>query len=144
MTRGATTPAGAHPGRNWALAAAAIMGGTTPLYIWIIANEETRNDPRRVAAVIALFLLAIACSIGAAFLRAPETRHLAASGGTGLLLSLGSLTLLSIGALLFIAAGLLIMAIGAGRPERRKSSPVRVILAFAIGAALPWALVLLG
>lgn len=124
------------------MAAAVVVGATTVLYLWLIANQSTRN-PGRVAAVAALFLLALACAIGAVLLRTPEARHLAAAGGTGLLVSMGYLALFSVGALLLVAAGLLIIAIAAGRVERRESSPVRVILAFAIGAALPWALVLL-
>ena len=142
MTRssGSTQPAG----RNWAIGAAALLLATTILYVWLIANEETEADTGRVALVVALFLLAVACSAGAAMLRSPESRHLAASGGTGLALSMGSLAIFSVGALLFIAAGLLIMAIAAGREERRASSKAFVILAFAAGAALPWALVLTG
>ena len=76
-------------------------------------------------------------------LRTPEARHVSAAAGTGVLLSLGVLALLSVGLLLLVAAGLLIMTIAAGREERRSSSKVRVILAFAVGAALPWALVLI-
>ncbi|MGH2630778.1 MAG: hypothetical protein ACRDHI_09495 [Actinomycetota bacterium] len=129
------------PGRSWALAAAVIAGGTALLYIWLIATETPRNDPDRVAAVIALFLLAAAGAIGAVLLRSPEARHVAAAAGTGLLLSLGVLALASIGVLLLIAAGLLIMAIAAGRAEGRASSPLRVIAAFVAGAALPFALV---
>ena len=130
------------PGRTWALAAAAITGGTTVLYVWLITNESN-NDSARVAAVIALFLLATACSIGAVALRTAEGRHLAAAGGTGILLSLGVLALLSVGLLLLVAAGLLIIAIAAGRGERRESSKLLVIATFSIGAALPWALVLI-
>jgi heme/copper-type cytochrome/quinol oxidase subunit 3 len=134
---------GSHPGRSWAVAAAGVAGGTSILYVWIIATESTRNDPARVAAVIALFLLATVCAIGTAMLAAPEARHVTAAAGTGVLLSLGVLALASVGLLLLVAAGLLIMAIAAGREERRSSSKVRVILAFAIGIALPWALVLI-
>ena len=132
------------PGRAWAVAAAVMTGGTTLLYVWLIANEETGNDAGRIAVVIALFLLATACPIGAVVLRTPEARHLAAAAGAGLLLSLGVLALLSIGILLLVAAGLLIMAIAAGRAERRATSPLRVIGAFVVGAALPFALVTFG
>jgi 4-amino-4-deoxy-L-arabinose transferase-like glycosyltransferase len=132
----------AFPGRSWALGAAAVVGGTTVLYVWLIANESG-NDLARVGAVLALFVLATACSIGAAVLRTPGRRHLAAAGGTGILLSLGVLALFSVGLLLLVAAGLLIMAVAAGRDERRQSSKLLVIVAFAIGAALPWALVLI-
>ena len=141
MSRGKRSDTRMFPGRNWAVASAAIVGGTGLLYVWLIANQSTR-EPARVAAVIALFLLALACSIGAAALRTPESRHLAAAGGTGLLVSMGYLALFSVGLLLFIAAALMIMAIAAGRAERRSTSKVWVILAFAVGAALPWLLVL--
>jgi hypothetical protein len=130
----------ASAGRNWALGAAAIVVGTTLLYVWIISNESG-NDPARVASFGALLVLALACSIGGAMLRTAESRHLAAAGGTGLLLSMGAVALFSIGALLFIAAGLLIMAIAAEREERRSSSKILVIAAFAVGAALPWVVV---
>lgn len=132
----------AFPGRSWALGASAIVGGTTVLYVWLIANESG-NDLARVGAVLALFVLATGCSIGAAALPTPERRHLAAAGGTGILLSLGVLALFSVGLLLLVAAGLLIMAIAAGRGDRRESSKLLVIAAFVIGAALPWALVLI-
>lgn len=135
--------AGSHPGRSWAVVAAVVAGGTTILYVWIIAAESDEHDLGRVAAVIVLFLLATVCAIGAAMLRTPEARHVSAAAGTGVLLSLGVLALLSVGLLLLVAAGLLIMTIAAGREERRSSSKVRVILAFAVGAALPWALVLI-
>lgn len=143
MSRGKRSDARPFPGRNWAVGSAAIVGGTSLLYVWLIANQSTR-DPARVAAVITLFLLALACSIGAVALRTPESRHLAAAGGTGMLVSMGYLALFSVGLLLFIAAALMIMAIAAGRAERRSTSKVRVILAFAAGAALPWLLVLTG
>jgi hypothetical protein len=123
------------------MAAAVVTGGTTLIYIWLIANQST-SRPARVAAVLALFLLALACTVGAVLLRTPEGRHLAAAGGTGMLISMGYLALFSVGLLLLVAAGLLILAIGAGRAERRRSSKARVILAFAVGAALPWLLVL--
>ena len=140
MTRRPSAHTQANAGRRWALGAAAVTGGATLLYVWIV-TDESGNDPARVASFGALFVLALACSIAAAMLRAAEWRHLAAACGTGLLLSMGSLALLSIGALLFIGAGLLIMAIAAEREERRASSKVRVIVAFAAGAALPWILV---
>lgn len=141
MSRSSRAGTPAFAGRSWALGAAAVVGGTTLLYIWILANQSDGNDPVRVASFGALLALALACSIGAAMLRTAGSRHLAAAAGTGLLLSMGSLALFSIGALLFIAAGLLIMAIAAERGERRSSSKVRVVLAFAVGAVLPWVVV---
>lgn len=133
---------GSKPGRNWAAAAAVVVGATTLVYLWLIANQSTR-DLARVSLVAALFLLAVAAAIGAATLRTPEARHLAAAGGTGLLLSMGVLAIFSVGTFLLVAAGLLIIAIAAGRAEGRRSSPIGVFLAFVVGAALPWALVLL-
>lgn len=141
MSRKSRARTRAFQGRSWALGAAAVVVGTTLLYVWILANEPDGNDPARVASFGALLALALGCSIGAAMLRTAESRHLVAAAGTGLLLSMGSLALLSIGALMFIAAGLLIMAIAAEREERRSPSKVRVVLAFAVGAALPWVLV---
>lgn len=142
MSRSKRTGTSSFPGRNWVLGAVAIVAGTTLLYGWIIASESSTVEAGRVAAVVALFLIALACSVAAAVLPTPEGRHLAAAAGAGLLVSMGSLTLLSIGAPLFIAAGLLILAIGAGRSERRSTSKLQVILAFVIGAALPWGLML--
>ncbi|HVF07962.1 MAG TPA: hypothetical protein VNC60_05220 [Actinomycetota bacterium] len=127
-------------GRNWALGAAAIVGGATVISVWIIAGEQD-SDPGRVGAVIAVFVLAMACAIGGAVLRAPEGRHLAAAAGAGLLLSMGVLAIFSVGSFLLVAAGLLIMSIGAGRTEDRHTPPVLVVLAFAAGAGLPWAVV---
>ena len=133
---------GSQPGRNWAAAAAVVVGATTLVYLWLIANQSTR-DLARVSLVAALFLLAVAAAIGAATLRTPEARHLAAAGGTGLLLSMGVLAIFSVGTFLLVAAGLLITAIAAGRVGGRRSSRIGVLLAFVVGAALPWALVLL-
>lgn len=118
-----------------------MAGGSTLLYGWLVANEATRSDAGRVAAVFALFLLATACAAGAVLLGTPEARHLSAAAGTGLLVSLGVLALSSIGVVLLVAAGMLIMATAAGRAERRTSSPIRVIAAFVLGAALPFAVV---
>jgi hypothetical protein len=129
------------PGRTWALGAAAIAGGATIIFGWLVANEATGSDAGRVAAVFALFLSATACAAGAAVLGTPEARHLSAAAGTGLLVSLGVLALSSIGLVLLVAAGMLIMAIAAGRADRRTSSRIRVIAAFVLGAALPFALV---
>lgn len=131
----------ASQGRNWALGAAAVVGGATAIYVWIIVREQD-NDPGRVGAVIALFLLAVACAIGGAVLRTPEGRHLAAAAGAGLLLSMGVLAIFSVGSFLLVGAGLLIMSIGAGRTEDRHTPPALVVIAFAAGAGLPWALVL--
>ncbi|HEY7399394.1 MAG TPA: hypothetical protein VH989_00695 [Actinomycetota bacterium] len=140
--RSKARPRPSSAGRNWAIAAAVVTGGSTLLYVWLIANESDEQDLGRVAAVVGLFLLATACAIGAVVLRSPDARHVAGAAGTGLLVSLGVLALFSIGLLLLLAAGLLIMAIGAARSERRTTSKARVLLAFAAGAALPWALVL--
>ncbi len=128
-------------GRNWAFGAAAIVAGTTAIYVWIIVGEQD-TDPGRVAAVIAVFLLAVACAIGGGVLPTAEGRHLAAAAGAGLLLSMGVLAIFSVGSFLLVAAGLLIMSIGAGRTEDRHTPPVLVVLAFAAGAGIPWALVL--
>lgn len=133
---------GPRPGRNWAAAAAVVVGATTLVYLWLIANQSTR-DLARVSLVAALFLLAVVAAIGAATLRNAEARHLAAAGGTGLLLSMGVLAIFSVGTFLLVAAGLLIIAIAAGRVGGRRSSRIGVLLAFVVGAALPWALVLL-
>lgn len=136
------TEEGSQPGRNWAAAAAVVVGATTLIYLWLVANRSTR-DLARVSLVAALFLLALAAAIGAATLRTPEARHLAAAGGIGLLLSMGVLAIFSVGSLLLVAAGLLIIAIAVGRAGDRRSSPIAVLLAFVVGAAVPWALVLL-
>ena len=143
MSRRKATKARAFHGRSWAIAAAVVTAGSTVYYVWLIANESSENDLGRVGIVIAFFLLATACATGAAVLRTPDGRHLAAAAGAGLLLSLGVLALASIGLVLLIAAGLLIMAIAAGRDERRTSSPVQVIVAFGAGAVIPWVLVLM-
>ncbi|MEX1264596.1 MAG: hypothetical protein WEE66_11825 [Actinomycetota bacterium] len=137
-----TEEQGSQPGRNWAAAAAVVVGATTLVYLWLIENRSTR-DLARVSLVAALFLLALAAAIGAATLRTPEARHLAAAGGIGLLLSMGVLAIFSVGSFLLVAAGLLIIAIAVGRAGGRRSSPIAVLLAFVVGAAVPWALVLL-
>lgn len=104
-------------------------------------GREPGNDAGRIALVAALLLAALACALGAVLLTSPEGRHLSATGGGGLLVSLGVLALFSIGTLLLIAAGLLIVSIGAGRLEDRQTPVALVVLAFAIGMGLPWVLV---
>lgn len=128
-------------GRTWHLLAAALIGGATALYLWIIAGEGN-NDPGRVALVAALLLIALAGAVGGAILPAATGRHLAAAGATGLLLSMGVLAIFSIGSLLLVSAGLLIVGIGAGRGPERHTPPLLVIAAFVAGAGLPWLLVL--
>jgi hypothetical protein len=128
-------------GRNWAFGAAAVVAGATAIYVWIIVGEQD-TEPGRAGAVIAVFLLAVACAIGGAVLPSAEGRHLAAAAGAGLLLSMGVLAIFSVGSFLLVAAGLLIMSIGAGRTEDRHTPPALVVLAFAAGAGIPWALVL--
>lgn len=123
------------------MGAAAVVAGATAIYVWIIVGEQD-TDPGRVAAVIAVFLLAVGCAIGGAVLQTAEGRHLAAAAGAGLLSSMGVLAIFSIGSFLLLAAGLLIMSIGAGRTEDRHTRPALVVLAFAAGAGIPWVLVL--
>ncbi|MDQ3209800.1 MAG: hypothetical protein M3Q20_01265 [Actinomycetota bacterium] len=54
---------GSKPGRSgtWALAAGALVGATTVLYVWLIANQSPR-EIARVAVVVALFVLALAAN----------------------------------------------------------------------------------
>jgi hypothetical protein len=129
------------PSRTWPLLAAAVIGGTTGLYLWIVGNQ-TNDDPWRVGLVAVLLLSALAGAIGGALLPTAAGRHLAAAVATGLLLSLGVLAIFSIGSFLLVAAGLLIVGIGAGRTPERHTPPLLVIGAFVVGAGLPWVLVL--
>lgn len=133
---------GSKPGRSrtWALAAGALVGATTVLYVWLIANQSPR-DLARVAVVVALFVLALAATIGAVVLGTPELRHLAAAGGVGLLLSMGWLAIFSVGLFLLVAAGLLIAAIGAERDGGRRTPGILVFAALVAGAGMPWVLV---
>jgi len=128
-------------GRLLLIGAAALVTLTIATYVTVIVRQETTSDVTTVGAVIVLLLIALAGSVCALVLASPDAKGVAASGASGVLLSLGVLGLFSIGLLLLIAGALLVMWMK--RTSAQRGGAYRATLAaFLIGAVLPWGLAL--
>jgi hypothetical protein len=131
----------ARDGRLLPIAAAALVSLTIATYVTVIVRQGTNSDLATVGFVIALLLIALTGSVCALALASPDARGVAAAGASGVLLSLGVLGLFSIGLLLLIAGVLLVMWLKRTRVQRGGSYRATVV-AFLIGAVLPWGLAL--
>lgn len=131
----------ARDGRLLPIGAAALVALTIATYVTVIVRQETTSDLATVGAVIALLLIALTGSVCSLVLPSPDARGVAAAGASGVLLSMGVLGLFSIGLLLLIAGVLLVMWMRRTRPQRGGAYRATVV-AFLIGAVLPWGLAL--
>jgi hypothetical protein len=131
----------ARDGRLLPIAAAALVALTIATYVTVIVRQGTNSDLATVGFVIALLLIALTGSVCALVLASPDARGVAAAGASGVLLSLGVLGLFSIGLLLLIAGVLLVMWMKRTRVQRGGAYRATVV-AFLIGAVLPWGLAL--
>jgi 4-amino-4-deoxy-L-arabinose transferase-like glycosyltransferase len=131
----------ARDGRLLPIAAAALVALTIATYVTVIVRQETTPDLTTVGFVIALLLIALTGSVCALVLASPDARGVAAASASGVLLSLGVLGLFSIGLLLLIAGVLLVMWMKRTRAQRGGAYRATVV-AFLIGAVLPWGLAL--
>ena len=131
----------ARDGRLLPIAAAALVALTIATYVTVIVRQETTSDLATVGFVIALLLIALTGSVCALLLASPDARGVAAAGASGVLLSMGVLGLFSIGLLLLIAGVLLVMWMKRTRVQRGGAYRATVV-AFLIGAVLPWGLAL--
>jgi hypothetical protein len=129
------------PGRALGLATMIVVVAVLAFYLFLISSQSTR-DLGRVGAVVALFLAVLACIIGALMLETPSGRGIAGAGAAGLLLSMSVLALFSIGLLLLVGAILSIVWLVRTKSERREVSSVPIVVAFCVGALLPWAILL--
>jgi hypothetical protein len=128
--------------RKAGLAAAAIAGATSIVYVIIIVAQG-EADVGRVILVLAMILgAAMAAAVGGSTANS-TMKSVLLGGASGGLLSLGYLGLFSIGLLLLVAGAVSTIgwtrAMGAVGAEARLWS----VLAFLGGAALPWTLALL-
>jgi 4-amino-4-deoxy-L-arabinose transferase-like glycosyltransferase len=131
----------ARDGRLLPIGAAALVALTIATYVTVIIRQETTSDLTTVGFVIALLLIALTGSVCALVLASPDARGVAAASASGVLLSLGVLGLFSIGLLLLIAGILLVMWMKRTRVQRGGAYRATVV-AFLIGAVLPWGLAL--
>jgi hypothetical protein len=129
------------PGRALGLATMIVVVAVLAFYLFLISSQSTR-DLGRVGAVVALFLAVLACIVGALMLETPSGRGIAGAGAAGLLLSMSVLALFSIGLLLLVGAILSIVWLVRTKSERREVSSVPIVVAFCVGALLPWAILL--
>jgi 4-amino-4-deoxy-L-arabinose transferase-like glycosyltransferase len=129
----------ARDGRLLPIGAAALVALTIATYVTVIIRQETTSDLTTVGFVIALLLIALTGSVCALVLASPDARGVAAASASGVLLSLGVLGLFSIGLLLLIAGILLVMWMKRTRVQRGGAYRATVV-AFLIGAVLPWGL----
>jgi hypothetical protein len=129
------------PGRALGVTTMLIVVAVLAFYLFLISSQSTR-DLGRVGAVVASFLAVLACTVGALMLETPSGRGIAGAGAAGLLLSMSVLALFSIGLLLLVGAILSIVWLVRTKSERRGVSSVPIVVAFCVGALLPWAILL--
>lgn len=128
--------------RGFTLAAAAIIGATTVLYVSVIVSQGD-VQVARVGFVVLLLLTALASVIGTMTLGDPAARGAAGFAAAGLLLSMGYLALFSVGLLLLVAGILMVVWLVRTQDQRRGSGRLVPVVAVIVGAALPWTLILL-
>jgi hypothetical protein len=128
-------------GRGLVLATAVIVGATTVLYVALIVSQG-EVEVGRVAFVVLLLLTALACVIATLTIDNVAARGVAGFAAAGLLLSMGYLALFSVGLPLMVAGVLMVAWLVRTSAQRRGSGWLAPVAACAIGAALPWALIL--
>ena len=128
-------------GRALGVTTMLVVMAVLAFYLFLISSQSTR-DLGRVGAVVALFLAVLVCIVGALILETPSGRGIAGAGAAGLLLSMSVLALFSIGLILLVGAILSIVSLVRTRPERREVSSVPIVVAFGVGALLPWVILL--
>ena len=123
------------------IGAAALVALTIATYVTVVVRQETTSDLTGVGAVIALLLIALTGSVCALVLTSPDARGVAAAAASGVLFSLGVLGIFSIGLLLLMAGILLVMWMKRTGVQRGGAYRATLV-AFLIGAVLPWGLAL--
>lgn len=131
----------ARDGRLLPIGAAALVALTIATYVTVVVRQETTSDLTGVGAVIALLLIALTGSVCALVLTSPDARGVAAAAASGVLFSLGVLGIFSIGLLLLMAGILLVMWMKRTGVQRGGAYRATLV-AFLIGAVLPWGLAL--
>jgi len=109
--------------------------------VTVVVRQETTPDLTTIAFVIALLLIALTGSVCALMLTSPDARGVAAAAASGVLFSLGVLGIFSIGLLLLIAGVLSVMWLKRTGVQRGGAYRATLV-AFLIGAVLPWGLAL--
>jgi len=128
-------------GRGLAVAAIAVVAGVLALYL-VLISAESDNDVLQVGLVVLYFLVPIACLAGTLTLDSASARGIVGAAAAGLLLSMGMLAIFSIGLLVLIGAALAFAWVVRSQSEREGSSPLPMVLAFVVGAILPWSVLL--
>lgn len=123
-----------------AIATGVVVVATTLLYVGIIAAQGD-GLTTRVVAVVALLVATIACVMATIIVDDVTVRGVVGSAAAGALLSLGVLALLSIGLLLLVAGIVMVAWLARTREERRGVPWLPSVVAFTIGAAIPWILI---
>ena len=132
----------ARDGRLLPIGAAALVALTIATYVTVVVRQQTTSDLTRVGGlVIALLLVALTGSVCALVLTSPDARGVAAAAASGVLFSLGVLAIFSIGLLLLMAGVLLVMWMKRTGVQRGGAYRATLV-AFLIGAVLPWGLAL--
>lgn len=132
-------PGSALPRGRLPAAAAAMVSVTIAVYLALIVSQG-EEEVARVAFVLLLLVLALACIVGTMRFRDRGNRGMAGFAATGMLLSMGFLALFSVGLLLMIAGLLMIAWIVRTHGQRRGDRWALDLLAFVVAALLPWTL----
>ncbi len=127
-------------GRGLAIAIAVVVAATTALYVTLIVRQGD-VEVGRVAFVVLLLLAALACVVATLTIEDATVRRVAGFGAAGLLLSMGFLALFSVGLPLMVAGVLMIVWL-ARTGDRSTPSGWLAPAAAAVGALVPWALIL--